>query len=196
MDATTDTFADWGVIAAPRLMARLGTVTAIERFTQEGPWGISPHMIPQQSLHAVSGTISQVLKAHGPNFGVGNGPFPTNEGWLTAATLLSEGILPGVLLVIVGNPAELIPIPGAAPDRVECEAVALALAPSSGERTGLHLRLYPEDLLPGRGVNGPFLASLPEISLSSVVDELSRRDAAPAGMWRLPGAGWLEIEMR
>ena len=42
----------------------------------------------------------------------------------------------------------------------------------------------------------PFLSSMPPFSLTSLIDELTRRDAPPGGMWRLPGVGWLEIEMR
>ncbi len=197
MDAKPDSFANWGVIAAPRLMGRAGNASAFERFRDEGPWGISPHMIPHHSLHAVSGTISQILKTHGPNFGVGNGPRSSSEGWLTAATLLSEGILPGLWLVIVGHVDEYIPSQGDAPaSRLECEAAAFALAPSRGSHTGLHLRICPEDLLKGGPINAPFLASMPDFSLTQLVDELGRRDAPPAGMWRLPGAGWIEIEMR
>jgi hypothetical protein len=197
MDPTPDSFAQWGVIAAPHLMGRAGNAVAADRFDQEGVWGLSPHMIPHHSLHAVSGTISQVLKMHGPNFGVGNGPRSSNDGWLTAATLLSERLLPGLWLVIVGHTEEYLPRPGAeAANRVECEAVALALAPSSGAASGLHLRICPEDYLKGSRPEEAFLSSLPSFSLSRLVDEVSRRDAQPAAMWRLPGAGWIEIEMR
>jgi hypothetical protein len=197
MDVKADAFADWGVIAAPRLLGRAGNALSFEQFAQEGPWGISPHAIPHQSLHAVSGTISQALKAHGPNFGIGNGPRSANDVWLTAATLLSEESLPGIWLVIVGHSDEYIPaFDKAASPRVACEAIALALAPTQGERTGMHLRICPEDLLRGETPNEPFLASLPEFSLSSLVDELAHRESPPGSMWRLPGAGWIEIEMR
>ena len=195
LDAKPGDFASWAIVAAPRMMARDGTAVALERYRQEGPWGISPHLIPNHSLHAVSGTISQILKSHGPNFGVGNGPHPSCEGWLAAATLLSEGAWPGVWLVLTSHSDESPPPQGDAPrQRVECEAVALALAPPAGETSGLHLRLCPEELV-GRP-DDAFLASIPEFSLGSFIDELSRRDAAPAGLWRLPGAGWIEIETR
>src|SRR5262249_1682783 len=66
-------FSNWGVVAAPNLFGRITTARTIERFQKEGAWGVSPHLIPHQSLHAVSGTISQALAIHGPNFGVGGG---------------------------------------------------------------------------------------------------------------------------
>lgn len=186
-------FADWGVIAAPCLMGRAANAAALERFAKEGPWGISPHTIPHHSLHAVSGAISQIFQTHGPNFGVGNGPRATADAWLTAATLLSEGVLPGVWLVMVGHTEEYLPaFAGAPAARVECEAVALALGASGG--AGLHLRICPEDLVGPR--DAAFLSSLPTFSLGELVDELSRRDATPAGMWRAPGLGWVEIETR
>lgn len=196
MEPKAGDFAEWGVVAAPQLMGRSGNAAAFERFTQEGPWGISPHVIPHQSLHAISGLVSQILKTHGPNFGVGNGLDSAVEGWLTAATFLSDSRLPGLWLLLTGHAAEYIPArPGESEPRVECEAVALALAPAREYRAGLHLRLCPEDLIPGGG-HGAFLASLPGFSLSSLIDELSRRDGPPAQMWRLPGAGWIEIEVR
>jgi hypothetical protein len=196
MGAASGAFSEWGVVAAPRMMGRVGNVSAFERYRQEGPWGISPHMIPNQSLHAVSGTISQILKAHGPNFGVGNGPRSSTEGWLTAATLLSEGFLPGLWLVIVGHATEYLPVPDGTANRVECEAVALALAPAARQHEGLHLRICPEDFFKRGEAYEPFLASMPDFSLSRLVDELRRSDAAPGGMWRLPGAGWIEIDTR
>ena len=67
-------FRDWGVIAAPILFGRFGNEAAMRRYLSEGAWGISPHMIPHHSLHAVSGTVSQAWGVHGPNFGVGGGP--------------------------------------------------------------------------------------------------------------------------
>src|SRR4029079_18950172 len=77
----------WGVIASPSLMGRAANAASLERFATEGPWGISPHMIPHHSLHAISGAISQIFQTHGPNFGVGNGPSSSAaDAWLTAAT--------------------------------------------------------------------------------------------------------------
>src|SRR5262249_39770127 len=66
-------FTGWGVLGAPRFQGRATMTVAVQRFAAEGAWGISPHLIPHRSLHALSGTISQALRIHGPNFGVGGG---------------------------------------------------------------------------------------------------------------------------
>jgi hypothetical protein len=198
VDGVASRFNDWAVIAAPRLMGRAGNAISFERYAQEGPWGISPNLIPHQSLHAMSGILSQIFQTHGPNFGVGNGPRATAEAWLTTATLLSSGV-PGLFLALTGHTSEYLPgSPGGDADtRVECEAVVLLLSPETRRgRGGLHLRFCPEDLLPFGGRDSGFLASLPEYSLGQIVDELTRRDTPPAGIWRVPGAGWIEIEMR
>ena len=132
-------FRDWGVVAAPRFLGRPAMEAALKRFAAEGAWGVSPHLIPHRSLHSVSGTISQALKIHGPNFGVGGGPEGTAEALLAATALLQGKQLAGVWVVLTCLRPEL--------------AVGLALAltpiaPSSScgtggkgeERPRLHIR--------------------------------------------------------
>jgi hypothetical protein len=128
---TANAFADWGVIAAPRFLGRQAMVEALPRFRSEGAWAISPHLIPNRSLHAVSGTISQALKAHGPNFGVGSGRSSVGEAVLTAATLLSQSQLPGLWLVCSGWDREPV---GQHEQEPACLGVALALVPEDGDR--------------------------------------------------------------
>ena len=190
-------FTDWGVIAAPRFCGRTANAVSSQRFLKEGAWGVSPNVIPHQSMHAVSGTISQILKIHGPNFGVGNGWSSTSEGWLLAATMLSEGYLPGLWFVLTGHTGEFLP-EGAdcQASRLECEAVAFALVPKRGIQSGLCVRICPEEASIRDPENDPFLGAMPAFSLSQLVDELRRPDGSPAAMWRLPGAGWVEVEMR
>ena len=188
-------FAGWGVVAAPRYCGRAANAVTLDRYQKEGAWGISPQMIPQNSLHAVSGTISQLLKLHGPNLGVGNGVTTAADGWLVAATLLSEAAVPGVWLVLTGHVEEFLPTAENFPGRHPLlEAVALALSPSKSSGSGMHVRIVPEG---GQGGgNDPFLCAMPEFNLGLLVDELRRNDAPPGGMWRLPGVGWVEVEMR
>src|SRR5262249_43183277 len=103
-------FTDWGVIAAPSFLGRGGTAHTGRRFAQEGAWGVSPHVIPHQSLHAVSGTLSQLLKIHGPNFGISGGPHAFREAFLIAAALLAEENLPGLWLILSGHECEWLPV--------------------------------------------------------------------------------------
>src|SRR5262249_52341866 len=95
-------FHDWGVAAAPNLFGRFGNEAAFRRFQSEGAWGISPHMIPHHSLHAVSGTISQAWGIRGPNFGVSGGPGAAAEAFLVAGGFMFGNAPPGPLVVFTG----------------------------------------------------------------------------------------------
>jgi hypothetical protein len=116
-------FRDWGIVAAPRFLGRSTMAAAVQRFAVEGAWGVSPHLIPHRSLHSVSGTISQALKIHGPNFGVGE----SAEILLAATALLHGKRLPGVWVVLTCLEPELPPDQaGRLP--IETQAVGQALA--------------------------------------------------------------------
>ena len=47
-------FRKWSVVAAPRFMGRLAGVEALVRYARGGGPALSPHLIPQHSLHSVS----------------------------------------------------------------------------------------------------------------------------------------------
>ena len=68
--------------------------------------------------------------------------------------------------------------------------MALALVPGSTTRSGLQVRIGAEE------TPSAFLDAMPEFSTGALVDELRRTDTPPAAMWRLPGLGWVEVEMR
>lgn len=133
-------FTHWGVLAAPRLLGRLGGAATLKKFSQQGAAAISPHVIPQNSLHAISSAISVALGMHGPNFGIGGGPESLDEGLLVAITCLSRTQVPGVWLVLTRWDIEPIPDgQGGSLSPVNCGAVALALVPRM--RGGAYLRL-------------------------------------------------------
>jgi hypothetical protein len=182
-------FADWGVIAAPNFFGRMGNAVTIQRFCREGAWGISPHLIPHQSLHAASGTISQALKIYGPNFGVGGGADSSIEAFLLAATLMSEMRVPGIWLVLTGHESELIPSHGEHPaaPTPPCAATAMALTPAD-EPTDLFALGIGSGILPVR------LDDAPEFRLGDLIDELGRPEPRPCRVWRLGNMGWLELD--
>jgi hypothetical protein len=125
-------FRAWGVVAAPRFIGRPAMAGSLERYPIEGAWGVSPHMIPHRSLHSISGTVSQALKIHGPNFGVGGGPGGEAEVLLTAASLLYARKLPGIWMVLTRLDPELSPAPGGVPAEGSfVQGMALALVPVS-----------------------------------------------------------------
>ncbi len=98
-------------MAASRYLGRANLAVALRSFMAEGVWGTSPHLIPHFALHSASGTISLALGSHGPNLGVGGGLHAAAEGFLTALTWLSTGVVPGVWLVLTGWSPELVPDP-------------------------------------------------------------------------------------
>jgi hypothetical protein len=133
-------FTQWGVLAAPRLLGRLGGAAALKKFAQLGPAAISPHLIPQNSLHALSSAISVALGMHGPNFGIGGGPEALDEGLLVAVTYLQGAGVPGMWLVLTEWDAEPIPDGrGGSSTSVNCRATALALVPRV--QGGAYLRM-------------------------------------------------------
>lgn len=139
-DLHTTDFRDWGVLAAPRFLGRPAMAAALQRFAAEGAWGVSPHLIPHRSLHSISGTVSQALKIHGPNFGVGGGPAGSVEVLLAATALLERKHLPGVWVVLTCLDPELPPdATGAMGPGTQAVGLALALMPI--RRSGSRLRL-------------------------------------------------------
>jgi hypothetical protein len=179
-------FTNWGVVAAPRYLGRAACAVALTRFSAEGAWGISPHLIPHRSLHALSGTVSQALKIHGPNFGVGGGREGAAEALLVAGTLLAGGDLPGVWVMLTGYNPELVPAnppsaeaPAAAPD---CVAVAVALTPAPRGRSDVFLTVGGTDA-DHQGIGTSSLFSLEELAAQMTTPQTR-------ASWRLRCGGW------
>jgi hypothetical protein len=176
---------NWGVVAAPTFLGRFPLAHALVRYGQEGAWGVSPHLIPHHSLHGLSGTISQALKMHGPNFGINDGPGGDRDAFLLAASLLAEGTLPGLWLVLTGYEREAIPrLDGQPATPPSCIAVVLALARAAQPPEGARLAL-------GEAADTQGTAStLPEFSLPALL--------APGahGKWRLSDSHWLDVNTR
>jgi hypothetical protein len=201
---TTTSFTDWGVLAAPRFLGRLALAHTLQRYALEGAWGISPHVIPHRTLHAVSGTLSLALGIHGPNFGIDGGPGGGAAQALLAATaLLSEQRLPGVWMVLSGWDHEPIPDqPGVPPSSHEhkqpppvCGAVALALVAPGAGRTGLRLRLLPQPgSHPAAAGNGR-AATAGLFSLETLLASLTEENPTPAtGSWQLNCGGLVHLD--
>ncbi len=185
-------FTGWGVVAAPRFLGRAAMGHVLQRFRQEGAWGISPHLIPHRSLHAVSGTISLALKIHGPNFGIGGGPCADSEGLVAAAALVGAGDVPGVWVVLSGYEPEVIPPDPTAPPTEEppvippCTAVALALTAACPGAGGLRLEVGQCTEV-GEGPAGGW----PPLTLDGLGSALAE---GGRGRWRLACGGWAELK--
>lgn len=139
----------WGVVAAPVFPGRLGGAATFTKFREGGPAAISPHIIPQNSLHSVAGAISVALGMHGPNFGIGGGPDALAEGLTVAMSLVDDANLSGLWLVLTQWTREPVPDGrGSTATETSCLGVALALRAGSGH--GATLRIS----LPGRHPSG------------------------------------------
>jgi hypothetical protein len=179
-------FSDWGVVAAPRWVGRVKGATALQRFYCEGLPGASPMTVPHLSLHGVSGTVSQVLRIHGPNFGTGSGPGCHAHGLLAALSLVTGEKLPGLWLTLSQWEPEPAPdVQGQVAPECVCHAVALALVPAAADFTGPCLRLLSPTLAHGEGDDLPSVRSLAEFLVGS----------APAESWLCPldWGGWVEL---
>jgi hypothetical protein len=141
-------FSRWGIVCAPRFPGRSGMIPAVKHFIAEGAWGVSPHLVPHRSLHSLSGTISQALKIHGPNYGVGGGNSAAREVLFAALALLEPMRLPGVWLVITAQePEAALDDSGNGPPNKCVRALALALTPVSPAWRGLRLTLEMDALV-------------------------------------------------
>jgi hypothetical protein len=179
-------FADWGVIAAPRYLGRLRAAASLNRFARQGVRGMSPLVIPHQSLHAVSGGISIGLRCRGPNFGIAGGPDNVSEGLLAGLALMGEPSVPGVWVVLTEWEPE--PMPDAAGQSTNAatgHAVALGLVREDSATTALRLQLHPAGLV---GLHGPM--RVPELAAF-----LAGAATTPGGRWSCPieGGGVLEL---
>jgi hypothetical protein len=186
-------FRDWCVVAVPRSIGRLPLANALTKFRAEGAWGVSPHLIPHRSLHSVSGTISQALKIHGPNFGVGGGPGGAGEGLLTAATLVVGDRLPGVWLVLTGWRSE--PTQENQTDDGSsnvCQALALALTAYQPGRSGWHLTVARDRSQMASGRIGREAEASTEVSLEALQEVLEGRLGGPT-VWPLQFGGWVSL---
>jgi hypothetical protein len=179
-------FADWGVIGAPRYLGRLRAAAILHRFLRQGVRGMSPLVIPHQSLHAVSAGISMGLGSHGPNFGVASGPDNVSEGLLAGLSLLAECSAPGVWVVLTEWETEPRPdTAGQSTIPTHGVAVALGLVRQEEAASALRLQLHPAGLVGPRG----------SVCVSELAAFLTGPAAAPGGRWSCPveGAGVLEL---
>jgi hypothetical protein len=161
--AATDRFA---VVAAPCGAGRPATARTLVSLRDGGPVTVSPHVVPQCSLHAVASAVSVGLRIHGPNIGVGGGPEALSEAFLTALSLLDEPGVDGCWLVLTAWDNEpTLGDRGDLPGEAACRGVALALDRAAVGSLGLSLRTEPsltviDDASPTSVSGQPSLAEL------------------------------------
>ena len=133
------------VIGASCQIGRLSAARTLAGLATGGGVGVSPHVVPQCSLHSVAGAVSVGLRMHGPHVGVGGGADSFAEGLFAAASLLraspAADAPPCVWLVATEWDTEPVLDDSGAPvsDPV-CRGLALAIEPASS--SGLSLSVH------------------------------------------------------
>lgn len=124
------------VVAASRRLGRLAAAKTLAGLAAGGGVSVSPHIVPQCSLHSVAGAVSVALGMRGPHLGVGGGDDALAEGLFAAATIVHASATAGdpscVWLVVTEWDAEpeLDDTAAAVGDPV-CRGLALAIEPQA-----------------------------------------------------------------
>lgn len=170
-------FANWGVLAAPRALGRHRFLGSLDRFRKLGAKSVSPLITPTLSLHAVAGVVSIALQMNGPHYGVSGHGDHIGEALLAGLALMAADRLEGVWIVV----SELDPEPTITPSGdvlgpTTVQAAALALTPAASGHEVV--------LLSG--------AAPPSTAAALVAWLLSDREQA----WRCPATGVGVLELR
>jgi len=124
------------VVAASCQLGRLTAAKTLANLATGGGVSVSPHIVPQCSLHSVAGAVSVGLGMRGPHLGVGGGVDSLAEGLFAAATMVqasaAAGDPPCVWLVATeweDEPA--LDDAGAPAGDPVCRGLALAIEPDA-----------------------------------------------------------------
>lgn len=135
-----------GVVAAPCQAGRIVTARSLAQLREGGAVTVSPHIIPQCSLHSLAGAVSVALGLHGPHVGVGGGPDAVAEGLFAAFTMLQGGAAAGCeavwLIASEWDQEPTLDHAGVPVTDPLCRALALLLVPepaAAGDRLSLSL---------------------------------------------------------
>src|SRR5262245_14866405 len=181
-------------------MGRSSLAASLQRYETEGAWGVSPHLIPHRSMHAVSGSISQALGVHGPNLAVGGGLNGAAEIFMAAAALLTDKKLPGLWAIVTGfDPEPRLddlrrePLNGQFKTRIKCNGLALALTPSVRHGMDASLHIFTSGI--GRPDRDHRAAELdtPFCRLENLLPALAGPSLEP-GEWKLLCGAWMRLQ--
>jgi hypothetical protein len=138
----------FAVVAATCAAGRPASARTLVQYGEGGAVTVSPHVVPQCSLHATASAVSVGLGMHGPTIGVGGGPEAFGEGVLAALSILAEPGVAGCWLVLTAWDEEpILDDRGEVPGHATCRAVALAL--DRADTGGLRLSLGTAPALAG-----------------------------------------------
>jgi hypothetical protein len=189
---SADRYRDWAIVAAPRFIGRIAGVATLDRFGRGGGPAISPHLIPQHSLHSVSGALSILLASRQPNVGVGGAGNSLVESLLAALTF---PVAPGSGTWVVctsWDPEPQFDEQGQCLNAPIVYAVALAIEAAASGQTCGNLRLLAGNDAAQSAGDPP--ASTAE--LCRALAALTPGGAADCFKWQLPWGGRLVLEVR
>jgi len=189
-----DDYRQWAIIAAPRFIGRMAGAAAFHRYSRGGGPTISPHLIPQHSLHSVSGAMSILLATHQPNFGIGGTSQSLAEGLLGALTF-PQASCKGTWLLATGWDPEPQPDgTGNSAGEPVCYAAALALTTAATHESCGTLRLMPA----GNSNVGTLRCRWEEHAggLAHALVLASASATSCSFAWRLPFVGNIVLEVR
>jgi len=179
---------NWSVVAAPRFMGRHAGVAALQRFSRGGGPALSPHLIPQHSLHSVSGALSILLASRQPNLGVGGGADSLAEGLLAVLSLPRTPETVGVWLVATAwNPEPVIDQQGNSFNEPVCYAAALALDAASAARSLGQLHLAQNALHAAYNSRKRETSPIGVPQLCDCLDSLASETGRGELRWPIPG---------
>lgn len=139
-------FGRCGVIAAPCQAGRIATARSLAQLRVGGGVTVSPHIVPQCSLHSLAGAVSVALGMHGPHIGVGGGPDALAEGLFAAVSLFqphAAGDCDACWLLATEWAAEpALDAAGAPAGDPVCRAVAMLIVPEATPAARLTLALH------------------------------------------------------
>jgi hypothetical protein len=181
---------DWTIIAAPRFIGRLGGVATLTRFSKGGGPAISPHVIPQHSLHSVSGALSILLATRAPNFGVGGGAESVTDG-LFAAWVHCSLAGQAWLVCTAWEPEPIVDPAGNCTNAPACHAIALALQSEAAACRG-QVRLQRSPDVASHEASDA--APVTVMQLAHAFEAFDRGLSICRFQWRLPWGGLLVME--
>jgi hypothetical protein len=136
MREPTALFARYGVIGAPLQAGRIAAAQTLSQVAKAGGIAVSPHIVPQCSLHALASAVSVALGMHGPNIGTSGGPEALSEGLFAALSLVRSAGCDGLWLVFTEWDEEpVLDDAGAPTNDPLCRAVAMAIRPHTAADT-------------------------------------------------------------
>jgi hypothetical protein len=185
---------DWPIIAAPRFLGRVAGPAVIHGYDHGGPQSVSPHIIPQNSLHSVSGALSILLGSRGPNVGVGGGPEAAGDAILSAFSLPGSSHAAGCWLVATAwDPEPVADRECRMQNEPVCHALALTLRFTAESAGSGELTLRSSASVPA--ANRPPAAN---VSVSQLVKKLEEPSAVGSVRlaWTLAWGAEAQITLR